>query len=279
MKILIIGNGYLGSRCAERWPDAIVSDKKIYSVDDVRQLLQEHQPDAVLNAAGVVGKPNVDWCETHQRETIAGNTILPLLIAEACQDAEIYLLHIGTGCIFYGPSPDPKGWREDDFGNPAAAYTRSKYAADLALSTLPNVGIARIRMPIDYVPVSNNLIYKLAQYKQIIDVENSVTIVEDMVTVFRELLEQRATGIFHVTNPGSIKHREIIAMYEELVDQGHTNEWITEADLVAKGLAKKSRSNAILQSTRLEQYGIAMRPIKEALREILIKYAEQLQPA
>lgn len=276
MKILIIGNGYLGKRCADYWPDAVVSDAKIHSVEDARTILKQHQPDVVLNAAGVVGKPNVDWCETHQIETIAGNTILPLHIAAACQETSVYLLHIGTGCIFYGPSPDPAGWRESDYANPVAVYTRSKYAADLVLATLPNVGIARIRMPIDYLPVPNNLINKLVRYTEIADVENSITVVEDMVPVFRALLEKKASGIFHVTNPGSIKHREILFLYKELADPAHSNTWITEQELVERGLAKKMRSNAILQSTRLAELGITMRPIKEAIRETMEKYAEQI---
>lgn len=274
MKTLIIGNGFLGQRCKEEWPDAVLADKHIKTVEDVSALLAEHQPDAVLNAAGIVGKPNVDWCEDHQLETIDGNTILPILIAEACQKRGVYLLHVGTGCIFYGASPDPKGWRESDYGNPIVVYTRSKYAADLVLATLPNVGIARIRMPIDNRPSPGNLIDKLASYKRIVDVENSITTVPEMIKVFHQLLEKKATGIFHVVNPGAIKHREIIALYEEIVDPTHTNEWITEEDLVKEGIAKKKRSNNIMQSENLEKLGIKMTPVKEAMRQVLNEYKE-----
>ncbi|MFA5062242.1 MAG: sugar nucleotide-binding protein [Patescibacteria group bacterium] len=271
-KVLIIGNGFLGTRCAQAWPEAILSGKILNSVKDVEDLLDEHKPDSVLNAAGIVGKPNVDWCEDHQLETIAGNTTLPIMIAEACQKKGVYLLHMGTGCVFYGYSSDPKGWKESDMANPSAVYTRSKYAADLVLSTLPNVGIARIRMPIDSQPSPANLITKLASFPRVIDVENSVTIVDDMVKVFGELLEKRATGIFHVTNPGSIKHKEIIEMYNEIVDPNHTNVWITAQELVNEGLAKKTRSNTILSSENLEKLGIRMRPVKEAVRDVLEKY-------
>ena len=102
MKILIIGKGFLGTRCAEEWgKEATISDKQIQTKKDVLELLDLHHPDAVLNAAGVVGKPNVDWCETHQLETIAGNTVLPITIAQACQEKGTYLLHMGTGCKRY----------------------------------------------------------------------------------------------------------------------------------------------------------------------------------
>lgn len=275
MKILIIGNGYIGNRCLGEWSDAVLSDKKIKNEEDVSALLDEHKPDAVLNAGGVTGKPNVDWCETHQIETIIGNTVLPILIAQVCQERGVYLLHIGSGCIFYGDSPHPdKKWRENDLGNPKeVTYSRTKWAADLVLTTLSNVGIARIRMPIDWVPAQRNLIDKLAAYPKIIDVENSVTIIDDMIDVFHKLLEKKASGIFHVTNPDTLKHREIIALYDELVDPNHKNEWITNDDLVKQGLATKGRSNNFLASENLQKLGIEMRDVHVAIRDTIEKYA------
>ncbi|OGY94679.1 MAG: hypothetical protein A2406_02550 [Candidatus Komeilibacteria bacterium RIFOXYC1_FULL_37_11] len=274
MKILIIGKGYLGTRCAVAWKNAVISDKIIATVKDVEELIDQHHPDGILNAAGVVGKPNVDWCETHQIETLKGNTILPLIIAEACQNKGIYLLHMATGCVFYGQSPHGGPWTEEDYGNPAAVYTKSKFAADLVLSTLPNVGIARIRMPFDSQSHPANLIDKLSKYEKIVDVENSMTVVDDMVDVFYKLLEKKAEGIFHVTNPGSIKHKEIMELYKKYVDPSHSNKWITEEDLVKLGLANKKRSNNIMTSINLKKYGITMRPIKEAVTEALKKYAK-----
>ncbi len=278
MKILMIGKGYVGERCLGAWgSEVVLAGKRVHTVEDALELIDLHKPDAVFNAAGVRGKPNVDWCETHQLETVVGNTILPLIIAEACQKRNVYLLHIGSGCVFYGESPDKKGWKEDDFGNPSAVYSRAKYAADLALSVLPNVGIARIRMPMDYIPSSFNIIDKLAFYDQIVDVENSLTVIEDMISVFYQLIEKKAPGIFHVVNPGTIKHREIIALYNEFVDPNKKPTWITEDELVAKGLVSKKRSTNKLQSLRLAEYGITMREAHEAARETMRRYAEELK--
>ncbi len=280
MKILIIGKGFIGRRCAELWgAEAVVSDRRISTVLDVTKLLAEHRPDVVLNAAGVVGKPNVDWCETHQLETSLGNVGLPLLIAEACQKASLYLLHVGSGCVFYGDSPESGGWKENDFANPLAVYSKTKYAADLALSVLSNVGIGRIRMPIDSIPYAANLIDKLASYPTVVDVENSVTIIEDMAAAFYQLLTKHATGIFHVVNAGTIRHREILGLYSELVDSGHTNEWVTPEDLVRRGLAKKIRSNNILSSGNLAALGITLRPIQQALRATMEQYARAKKSA
>lgn len=275
MKILILGKGFVASRCNGAWEEAVMPGTKVYTKDDMLALLDEHKPDVVLNAAGVTGKPNVDWCEDHQVPTIEGNTLLPIVVALACQERNVYLLHVGSGCIFYGDSPHPdRAWRENDFGNPSAVYSRAKWAADLALSTLPNVGIARIRMPIDWIPSERNLIDKLANYPKVIDVENSVTIIDDMIDVFWQLLEKKAEGIFHVTNPGTLKHKETLALYKELVDPNHTNEWISNEDLVKQGLAKKGRSNNFLASERLAEIGIHMRDVHEAIRDTMEKYAQ-----
>ncbi|OGL64010.1 hypothetical protein A3C09_00515 [Candidatus Uhrbacteria bacterium RIFCSPHIGHO2_02_FULL_47_44] len=276
MKILIFGRGYLGNRLAEAWKDeAILSDVRITSKEDAFAEFARHQPDVVLNAAGVRGKPNVDWCEDHQLETMRGNAILPMILADACAEAGLYLLHMGSGCIFYGDSAhEDRAWKEEDHGNPDVVYSRAKWAADLVLSTLPNVAIARIRMPIDWVPSLNNMIDKLSTYPKVIDVENSVTIIEDMIDVFHQMLEKKATGIFHVTNPGTMKHRELLDLYHELVDQNHSCEWIHNDELVGQGLAKKGRSNNFLSNTRLAEYGIHMRPVDVALRDTMTKYAE-----
>lgn len=277
MKILVLGKGYVGQRCLESWSDAVMADTRVSTVEDMVQLLEKYQPDAVLNAAGVTGKPNVDWCETHQLETINGNTVLPWIIAQACQAKGVYLLHVGTGCIFYGEASDPKGWKEDDFANSVSVYSRSKYAADLVLSTLPNVGIARIRLPIDYIPSDKNLITRFTKYKTILDVENSLTVIEDMVRVFHELLEKKAEGIFHCTQKGSIHYRRFIELYNQYINPGDIKEFITEEELVRRGSVSKNRATNKLQSFNLEKYGIHMRESEEIITETMQKYAQQLK--
>jgi 3,5-epimerase/4-reductase len=273
MKILILGKGYIGTRCVNSWPNADICTEKINSIDDALQILEQYQPDVVLNTIGIKGKPNVDWCETHQIETMWGNVVVPIMIAQACQEKNIYLLHIGSGCVYYGDSPSPDGWTEDDFANPQATYSKSKYAADLALSEFPNTGIARIRMPLDNIPSPSNIIDKLVTYEKIIDVENSLTVIEDMVDVLYQLMEKKAIGIFHLTNPGTIRHKEIIEMYQKIVDSSITKKWISNDELVKQGLAVKGRSNNCLQSENLSKLGIKMRPVKEAVKDTLEKYA------
>lgn len=277
--IVIFGGGYIGQKFADYLSDAVLSTADIADKQAVCEVLDTYQPQAVLNCAGKTGKPNVDWCEANKVPTFRSNTIGALVLAEICAERGIHLTHLASGCVYYGQSPDPAGWREDDFANPSAFYSRTKYAADLILSHLPNVAIARLRMPIDAVPGGRNLITKLAAYPKIIDVENSVTVVDDLLQAIEQLIEKRGEGIFHVVNEGTMKHRDLIALYNEIVDPNHANEWIDNDDLVKLGLATKGRSNCILQNTRLRALGIEMRPISVALRDCMEKYAAAIKAA
>lgn len=271
--IVVFGAGFLGTRLSRDLAGATLSRVDITDPAAVDRVLADFAPSAVVNAAGKTGKPNVDWCDVNQVATYKSNVTGPMVLAEACAKHATHLVHLGSGCIFYGDSPTPGGWLENDYANPSAFYSRCKYAADLVLAQLPNVATLRLRMPIDSEPGPRNLISKLASYKQVVDVENSVTVVEDLVSVVAGVIERRASGVFHATNPGTMRHRELLAIYRELVSPSHQTEFIGESDLVRRGLASRARSNCILASPRLSAIGLEMRPITVALRDVMTKFA------
>lgn len=276
-RIVVFGAGFLGQRLTREIPGATLSHADITDAAAVLAALREARAEVAINAAGKTGRPNVDWCESHQHETYRANVTGALTLAGACAEVGAYLLHLGSGCIFYGPSPAPGGFREDDYGNPSAFYSRTKYAADLVLSRLPNVAVARLRMPIDDAPGERNLITKLSRYAEVINVENSVTVVADLVGVVAALVERRATGVFHVVNPGPLRHRDLLALYREIVDPAHRYTLIQEEELVTRGLAVKARLSCLLASPRLAELGITMRPIEVALRDAMERYAVALR--
>lgn len=74
----------------------------------------QEQPTHVLLAAGVTGRPNVDWCEDHQAETIRANVLgVVTVVGERsikCLDkdrAHCCTRHIGGVCVasHHGLSP------------------------------------------------------------------------------------------------------------------------------------------------------------------------------
>lgn len=277
MSILIFGNGWIGNKFLQAHSEARMSTVITTNPGEIGEILDFEEPDDVFNAAGITGQPNVDWCEDHQVETAVGNTMFPIMLAQACAERGIHLTHLGSGCIFYGDSPDPKGWLESDNPNPVAYYSKTKAAADLVLGPMPNVAVVRLRLPLDHEPSPKNTITKLASYPKVLDVRNSVTVMDDLINVLFQVMEKKATGIFHAVNPEPLAYRDLMRWYQEIVDPNHVNDWISEDDLVAQGLAVKKRSTNILANTRLHEFGIQMRPTEEAVKDVLRRYAEELK--
>ena len=230
-------------------------------------LWKSTKPDVVINAAGKTGRPNVDWCEDHKLETVNSNITGPLVLLNACSQKNIRLVHLSSGCIFDGSEI----FTEESTPNPVSFYAWTKAQCDEMLKEFP-VLILRIRMPVDDAPSNRNLIDKLAKYEKIVDVENSITVISDLLSATKQLIDQNAIGIYNMVNPGSIKHAEILALYKELVDPAHTFELVSMEDLAKQGLIKAGRSNCVLSTEKLSAAGIQMREVHEAVRDCLTKY-------
>ena len=65
--------------------------------------------DAVINAAGYTGKPNVDACESNKEDTLHGNVLWPQILTDWCILNDIPLGHVSSGCIYQGRRSDGPG--------------------------------------------------------------------------------------------------------------------------------------------------------------------------
>lgn len=273
MKYLIFGNGYLANKYQQALDDAIIHPARIDDSVQVRNAINEVKPDVVLNAAARTGVPNIDWCEDHKEETLLSNLYGPMTINNVCNELEQYWVQLGSGCIYQGDN-NGKGWSEDDAPNfTGSYYSRVKAWMNDILFDFPVLQL-RLRMPLDSVNDNRNFITKIANYKQVINIPNSVTVIDDLIEATKQLVEQRATGIYNVTNPGMIDHKTILDLYKEVVDPTHSCEYITIEQL--DGLTKAPRSNCMLSTEKLEKAGVKLEPIQERIKQVLIDYKTNL---
>lgn len=263
--VLIFGNGYVGNLLQQYYGDkATLSKADISNVEEVRSAIAASNPSYIINAAGKTGKPNVDWCETNRSATFKSNVIGPMVLANACSDAGIHWMHIGSGCVFYGELPRSTGWKETDLADPLSFYSKTKYASDMLLSHYENVVTVRIRMPISSEASPRNLLCKLAKYDRIVNARNSVSVLEDCIPAMDRLRTLKATGIYNLTNSGSITHEEIVAIMKKYKKDFHP-ELITLEQFESSGLVVASRSNAVLDTSKLESVGISLPNASESI--------------
>lgn len=300
MRVFTLGNGFV----ADHLPYQKISERVSLDWKHIDALLSTYRPDVLINCIGKTGRPNVDWCENNKEATATANTALPIMLAEACTKYNTHLIHIGSGCIFFGESPNfhhvqgdgspmpelydtittwcitmpcrkiDDGWKETDFANPQSFYSKSKYACDLMLGSMPHVSTLRIRMPISEQNNQRNLINKLRGYKQVIEIPNSITFMSDLVRCIDWMSHERLGGIFHVVNPQPLTAGAIMREFQKRVDANHKFEFMSEEQLNRATSAK--RSNCILSTQKLQAAGFTMSPTQEALEKCMIKYGHNL---
>jgi len=275
MKILIFGKGYIANKFKIFFgEEAEISNVRIEDFSKVKAELEVKKPDVVLNCAGKTGKPNVDWCEDHKMETLFGNVTAPLILARACEDLGLYMVHIGSGCVYEGDKGG-EGYSEEDAPNfDGSYYSRTKAWSERMLKDF-NVLQLRLRMPFDSIPSERNFITKIVKYNKVISVPNSISVLEDFLKAAKVLIEKRATGVYNVTNPGTITHQEILDLYIELVDPTYHYELFSIEEM--EKITKAKRSNCGLSVKKLEAEGIHLRPVAEAVRESLIEYQKNME--
>ncbi len=275
-KILIFGgNGYLGGKLKEIYPDAVTPKVDIADPIAIRALFDQEQPDIVINAAGKTGKPNVDWCEDHKEETVRSNVTGPLVLLDECMKRQIYLVHIGSGCIYSGCKEG--GYTEEDEPNfTGSFYSLTKAMSDRLLKPFPVLQL-RIRMPFDGTRSPRNLLTKLVGYQRVLDEKNSITYMPDFYMALQKLIEKRATGIYNVINPDSVSPYEIMMRYKHEIDPSHECERLEVTKL--SEVVRAARSNCVLSGKKLEKEGIFMQPSSEALAEAFRHFHESAEVA
>ena len=126
LKFLIYGRtgwigGVLGKLCESQGIEFVYGSGRLQDRKSIEADLAAVKPTHVFNAAGVTGRPNVDWCESHKVETIRTNVVGTLTIADVCRKKGLILINYTTGCIFAYDSGHPCGsdvsFKENDTPN------------------------------------------------------------------------------------------------------------------------------------------------------------------
>jgi dTDP-4-dehydrorhamnose reductase len=266
------------------------------------------KPEFVINAAGAVGKPNVDACEQAREETLWGNTLLPQTVARVCLMTNTPWGHVSSGSIYTGAKivdssgtrivrdlnqPEMRclfelnpnlfrGFAERDEPNfsfrstPCNFYSGTKALAEEAVAKLGQNYIWRLQSPFNEIDKLPNLLSKLQRYAKVYDHIGSFSHLDDSVRACLDLWERHAPfGVYNVVNPGAVTTRQLVTMMQCVLKSDRVFEfWKDDEEFYREG-AKAPRANCILDAAKLLSTGIRMRPVQEALEDSL----ERWQPA
>lgn len=175
---LIFGkNGWIGGKLidllTEQGKKFYLADSRTYNRESVLAEIEKYQPTHILNAAGVTGRPNVDWCEDHKEETIRTNVVGTLTIADICEIKGIHHTLYATGCIFEYDDAHViggQGFLEDDKPNfHGSFYSHTKALVEDLLRNYSKTLTLRVRMPISDDLSPRNFVTKIVKYDRVSD--------------------------------------------------------------------------------------------------------------
>ena len=286
LMIVILGStGYIGGKYLDLLRSRDLSCHGLsrseidYSdLDTLRGWLVEHKPDFLINAAGYTGKPNVDACEDNKAECLFGNAILPGIIGRACEENEIPWGHVSSGCIYQGRRPDGSSWTEEDSPNfsfqspPCSFYSGAKALGEEELKDAESCYVWRLRVPFNHEASQRNYLMKILTYDRLLEVENSLSHVDDFVDATLACWEKQVPfGIYNVTNPGTVTTRQIVDLIKEKGLSEKEFTFFESEEQFMQQVARSPRSSCALDASKLTGVGIKLRSVEDAIGESLVK--------
>jgi nucleoside-diphosphate-sugar epimerase len=282
MRFLVYGgNGWIGSKVVDilvsQGHKVVLGKERCDDIDKLGVEIADVSPDRVICCIGRThgwidnkSYPTIDYLEQPGkiRENVRDNLFSPLVLAKLCENLEIHLTYLGTGCIFNGNSEEDEYTEEslpDFFGS---GYSVVKGYTDQLMKLFDNVLNVRIRMPISEDESPRNFIKKITSYAKICSIPNSMTVLPELLPLLVDMSINERVGTINLTNPGVISHNEILEMYREIINPGFTWENFSLEEQ-AKILAS-ARSNNHLNTDKLREWYPNVKDIKSSVRETLI---------
>ena len=227
--------------------------------------------DAVINAAGYTGKPNVDACELAKEDTIHGNIVWPQILTDWCMLNDITLGHVSSGCIYSGRRVDGEPFTEEDVPNfsfvqnNCSFYSGTKAIAEKIVSKWSKNYIWRLRIPFEENNNSRNYISKMLKYDKLLQAENSISNKQEFVSACIQTFTNKVPfGIYNVTNTGYITTDSLIEKLMRTIAKDKNFTLIDEEQLY-KNYAKTPRSNCVMSNSKLLETGIKMKTVDESI--------------
>lgn len=287
MRILITGgNGQLGTEWVEylnrKGVEFIAlpsSDFDLTDHDDCRRVMNNLKPDLIINCAAYT---NVDQAEEERDKAFAVNGEGVQNLADYCADQQIKLIHFSTDYVFPGSQKDhsnlPDGYPENHPTSPINAYGESKLAGELAIQNsecefiLMRVSWLCGKHGHNFVKTMLRLGAEREELKVVNDQFGSPTFAQNVVENCWELIDQKQTGIFHLSSLGKVTWYEFAS---EIFNQSGMDVKITPVDSSQFPTKAKRPAFSLLSTKKIANIpGVSLIDWKEGLTNLLVKLKE-----
>ena len=190
----------------------------IADASSVEKALAQHDPWAVINAAGYV---RVDDAEREKEKCMRENSEGPKTLASLCAQRGVKLVNFSSDLVFDGKRRTP--YVESDWLAPLNVYGKSKAEAEHeVLNALPSALVIRTSAffgPWDeynFLTIALRTLASGQTFRAAADAIVSPTYVPDLAHAALDLLIDGEQGIWHLANPGETSWYDFACRAAEL---------------------------------------------------------------
>ncbi len=275
MKIAVIGrNGQLASSLKEVAAEDL--DITFYGSDEVDITRSDtYEPlassDLIINCSAYTA---VDKAEEFPEDAFAVNRMGVIQLVEFCERHQIKLIHFSTDFVFSGEGRVP--YKEEDFTGPKSIYGASKLAGEEVILQ-SSLSALVIRTSWLYSPYGHNFCKTMlrlgSERSEVSVVADQIGTPASALDLARAVFEMIHKGLpetaelLHISNSGQCSWADFA---REIFRQKDLRVAVKDTTSEAFNAPAKRPSYSVLSTEKLLfRYGIAMRPWKEALTEVL----------
>jgi len=243
---------------------------------DVKHWIQHNAIDVVINTAAYTA---VDRAEDEPEAAMHTNADLPQILAEACRQAGIPLIHISTDYVFDGTSENP--YSESDTENPQSQYGLTKWLGELEVLQAHRRNLV-IRTSWLYSEYGHNFVktmLRLGAEKESLRVVNDQhgcpTYAGDLAKALIVIAGKVAAnpdnygGIYHFANTGETTW---FGLASEIMQQSRLNCKVEPCSTAEYPTKAARPANSVLNTQKIQStFGIEIKHWKDALTEALSK--------
>lgn len=282
-RVLIVGgHGQLGfelQRSAPRNLDVGTVSRPevdITDSDSVERIVQQYQPDVMINAAAYTA---VDKAESEESQAWLVNHRGAENLAAAAARSDIRLIHVSTDFVFGGKNCRPR--QPNDAALPRSVYGKSKLAGERAvLQQAENALVVRTSWLYssqghNFVKTMLRLMGERDAIGIVVDQVGAPTWANMLAETLWGLVTTDATGIYHCSNNGVASWYDFaVAIQEEAVSTGLLQRMIavTPIRTEAYPLPAERPAYSVLDVSATEQLlGRQFPHWRESLRSMLLE--------
>lgn len=223
---------------------------------DIARVLNAEKPDVLIHTAAMT---QVDLCETEREACWELNVKSVEYLNKACEERDIFFLHLSTDFIFDGQDGP---YKEEDQAKPISYYGESKLAAeDLIQAGSARWAIARTVLVYgisEAMSRSNIVLWvkkSLESGKTIHVVDDqwrSPTLAEDLAMGCFLIAAQEAPGIFNISGSEVLTPYEMAIQTADFFDLDKSLIQRTDASRFTQAAKRPPRTGFIIEKARQE---------------------------